>query len=291
VSMSIHRTFADARSTYGEARFVIFGVPYDRTTSYRPGTRFAPAAIREASHSLESTVPFAGVDLAEVPIHDMGDIGEFGPPAEMVGAVEFTLSKIFGDGKFPVALGGEHTLTCGALRALREMDAALVFVDAHMDFRDEYLGEKLSHACVARRALEVLGLSKVVSIGVRSWSAEEVKAARDLGFRFYTSMDVRRRGIGDVLREILKALPPRVYLSIDMDGLDPSHAPGVGTPEPYGLSDWDVREIIHALSPRLVGADVVEVSPLAENHVTPVLAAKVVQEVISAVVSTDGEVP
>ncbi len=287
--MGVYLTFADAEQDYDEARFVIFGVPYDRTTTHRPGARFAPTAIREASHSLESTVPFADVDLSKVPIHDLGDIGDFGPPADMVSAAEFTFSRVLEDGKFPIAIGGEHTLTCGALRALRDMDAAIVFVDAHADFRDDYLGDRLSHACVARRAFEALGPQRVLSVGVRSWSAEEMREAREMGFRFYTSLDVRDAGVKDVLREILALLPSRVYLSVDMDGLDPSHAPGVGTPEPYGLSCWDLREIIRALGPRLIGADVVEVCPPVEGHVTPILAARVVQEIMAAAIPPDGE--
>ncbi|MGB9815072.1 MAG: agmatinase [Thermoplasmata archaeon] len=274
--------FADSEYDYSDAYFVIFGVPFDGTTSFRPGSRYAPNSIRVASKNLESFVYWHKKDMREARIHDMGDLEEMGNVEDVVGEVRFTIEGIFRDGKFPIMLGGEHSITAGVPNVLGD-DVVLMFIDAHSDFRDEYLGLKYSHACVARRSFEVLGEKRVISIGVRSVSLEEYSSEYFKKFMHIPSWEVHSEGIESIFTKIEDFLKGRdVYLSIDMDGIDPAFAPGVATPEPMGLTPWDVAYIINNLGKRMVGADIVEISPPFDNGITSMLGAKLVQEIISA---------
>ncbi len=278
--------FADANSDFKSSFFVIFGVPFDGTSSYRHGSKFAPYEIRKASYNLESFLLNHKLDLKDVPIHDAGDVGtldDFGTVEDVIAAVQFRFSTIVDAGKFPIMLGGEHSVTIGTLQTLKSLNAGIVFIDAHADFRDFYLGIRNSHACVARRAYEVLD-KKVISIGVRSVSAEEFKFARESNFRWITADEVIKNGWQWAVKEAIEYLnADKIYLSIDIDGIDPAYAPGTGTPEYFGLTPWDVRGIIQALAPKLVGADIVEICPEYDNGNTSVLGAKLVQEIIASV--------
>lgn len=277
--------FADADDDYESSDFVIFGVPYDGTSSYRHGSKFAPDEIRKASYNLESYLFEQDVDLRDIKIHDMGNIGnldEFGNVEEVIDAVYFTISKVMDDGKFPVMLGGEHSITTGVAKYLKEIeDAGIIFIDAHADFRDEYLGNRYGHACVARRSYELLN-GKIISIGVRSASREEMEYARKIGYEWLSSYQFMDIGWERAIKEAMEKLDTdKIYLSIDIDGLDPSYAPGTGTPEYFGLSPVDVKRIIDFLGNRLIGGDVVEVNPEYDNGNTSVLAARLVQEIIA----------
>jgi arginase/agmatinase len=157
-----------------------------------------------------------------------------------------------------------------------------VVIDAHADFRMEYFGNRFNHACVTRRALEILGPGKCVSIGTRSVSSEEFTSSEWKKVRFITSREVQKGGISVALDYILSLKPKSIYFSIDMDGIDPSYAPGVGTPEPYGLKDTDVRTLINELSPLINGFDIVEMTPVYDNGNTAMLAAKLLQDFIGS---------
>ncbi len=281
--MRLH--FADADSDFENSYFIIFGVPFDGTSSYRAGSKFAPDEIRKASYNLESYLLEHNFSMRQVKMHDMGNIGsldEFGSAESVIEAV-YSTSLSLRD-KFPIMIGGEHSITIGAAKALAEQeDTGIIFIDAHADFRDEYLGNKYSHACVARRAYEYLR-GKVVSIGVRSASQEEILYARKIGYRWITSYDFLEMGWKDAIENALEILSAdNVYLSIDIDGIDPSFAPGTGTPEYFGLTPLDVKRIIDFLGPRLIGADIVEVCPPCDNGNTSVLAARLIQEIVAAV--------
>ncbi len=271
--------FADSESSYGESEFVIFGVPFDRTTSFRGGARFAPNSIREASINLESFLISPEFYFRDVKIHDMGNLYESGNVRDMVDEVSSIFSEIISDGKFPIMLGGEHSVTIGTLETLKKIEATIVFIDAHSDFRDSYLNEKFSHACVARRSFEKLGKERVISIGIRSVSPEEFTDPEFKNFKHYTSFQIKEMGIKKIVEYIGK-IGGKIYLSIDMDGIDPAYAPAVATPEPYGLTPWDVREIIFSIGDRVVGADIVEIVPHYDNGNTSMLGAKFVQEII-----------
>ncbi|MCD6502800.1 MAG: agmatinase [Thermoplasmata archaeon] len=283
--------FADALSSFFDAYFVIYGVPYDRSASFRVGQRYAPEEIRRASYNYESIFFKSKLDLRNIPIHDMGDLGEFGDAASMIDTVEFTVSKIVSEGKFPIGLGGEHTITLGAIKGLIKegIKPFVISIDAHSDFRDEYLGDHYSHACVMKRVSELIGVENIAIIGVRSISPEEILffdklSSQGTHILMYSPFDIRTVGLFKVLEDIeasSRNMP--IYITLDMDGLDPAYAPGVGTPEPFGLDPYVVSLVIEHFSSRLVGFDVVEITPPYDNGITSILAAYYVRQVISDV--------
>ena len=276
--------FADANENFNDSFFIIFGVPFDGTSSYRHGSKFAPDEIRKASYNLESYVMEHKISLSDIPIHDIGNIGtldEFGDVKDVIDSVYSTMQSILPD-KFPIMLGGEHSITIGAARALKNLDAGIIFIDAHGDFRDEYLGNKYSHACTARRAYEILD-GKIISIGVRSASQEEVEDAKELNYEWIDAYTFQKLGWKGAIKKALEILDAeRIYLSIDIDGIDPAYAPGTGTPEFFGLNPMDIKNIINFLAPNLIGADITEVCPTYDNGNTSVLASRLVQEIIAA---------
>ncbi len=273
-------TFADAVSDFDQAKYLIFGAPFDWTTSYRPGTRFGPGAIREASYNFEPFNYEFGISLADIPVIDTGNLNEWLIIEEVLDDIYNTARNALLNGKFPILLGGEHSVSPGAVRAFKDEKIAVVIIDAHLDFRDSYLGSKNSHACAHRRIADLVGVENVISLGVRSISDEENMNEAN----FIDSFEIKREGMEKSLKKALETLgnPEKVYLSLDIDGLDPIFAPGTGTPEPFGLTDTDVKYVIDALAPRLVGFDVVEVSPPYDHGQTANLAARLVREVIAA---------
>ena len=279
--------FADAEATFDEARFVIAGLPYDATVSYRYGTALAPAAIRQAAWNIERWNVRNGVDLGEVPIHDMGDLDLAGlSPEKMFETVRAAASRVARAGKFPLFLGGEHSTIPPVVHALKEKypDLAVIQLDAHLDWRREYHGSIDNHACAMRRIADAVGPENMVGIGIRSVEKAEHDAAVADGYRFYTSFDVHRRGMGAVLHEALRHLGERpVYLTLDIDGIDPAYAPATGTPEPFGLTPWDVLQALQRTAPDLVGFDVNEVSPPWDSGNTAALAARLAREAIGEV--------
>jgi agmatinase len=271
-----HLHFADADASYGDARYAVFGVPYDGTTSFRPGARFGPRAIREASFNFESYEPSTGIDLYEVPFTDLGDLAVSKVPEDLVDQVADVAGEIAGDRKVPVMLGGEHTATIGAVRAVQP--DVYVVCDAHLDLRDELDGTPYSHGCVTRRVLDTT--DDVVIIGARSGDREQFEVAEERT-RLYTADAVRERGIAGVLGEVLAHIgDKKVYLSIDADAIDCCLTPGLGTPEPFGMTPLDVREVVRTLAPHAVGFDYVEVAPFDSGQ-TAAVAAQMVREFIA----------
>ncbi len=272
--------FADAHSDAEDSAFVLLGVPYDATASFRHGARDGPDAIRKASYNFEPWLLELGLDLDDVPIHDAGDVPEVFDPAEMVDRVERAVTELAGTSRVPVLLGGEHNATEGAVRAMSRLhdDLSVLVLDAHLDFRSEYLGEPRSHACITRRCSDVVGVDRIAVLGIRSASAEEMGAAQDGGLAFASADRVREEGLGTVADDILGSMGDGpVYLSVDLDVLDPSHAPAVQNPEPWGLAPLDVRWTIDRLASRLVGFDVMECAPLYDGGQTALVAARLVR--------------
>jgi len=270
-----HPHFADADTSYEDARYAIFGVPYDGTTSFRPGTRFGPRAIREFSFNFEAYDPATGIDLFDVPVTDLGDLRISRLPEAVVEEVAGVVRDIVRDGKIPVMLGGEHTATVGAVRAVEP--EVYVVCDAHLDLRDELDGTPYSHGCVTRRVLETVG--DVVIIGGRSGDREQFEIAAEKT-RLYTADVVRQRGIGAVLGDVLETVEGRrVYLSIDADAIDCCLTPGLGTPEPFGMTPLDLREVVRTLAPHVAAFDYVEVAPFDAGQ-TAAVAAVLVREFI-----------
>jgi agmatinase len=269
--------FADCNSDYKSARYVIFGVPYDATTTFRPGTRDGPGAIRQASHNFEAYMPFYDIDLSDLHLTDLGDIDVGVLPDNMVSDVCEVTGDILRDGKFPVMLGGEHSSTIGAVRAVRP-DCYLV-CDAHLDLRSEFRGTRYNHGCTTHRVIEE-GVKDVIIVGARSGTQEQYRTARS--HMLFTADEVRKRGMSGVIEEILESTgKKRVYLSIDADVIDCCLAPGVGTPEPFGLTPQDIRDLIMAIAPRVSAFDYVEVSPFDHGQ-TATVAAQLVREFIAS---------
>jgi agmatinase len=285
---------ADAHSDLEGASFVAVGVPYDATATFRHGARDGPSAIRHASYNFETWLLELGLDLDDVPIHDAGDIPEVFAPGDMIDLVEKVIVDLAGEGRVPLLLGGEHNATEGALRALahRHPDLSVLMLDAHLDFRNEYLGEPRSHSCATRRSSEVVGVKNIAVLGVRSVSPDEMEAAQDDGLAFSSADRVREEGLDAVLDDLLGPTGNRpLYLSLDLDVLDPSHAPGVQNPEPWGLAPLDIRHVIDKVAPRLVGFDVMECAPIHDGGQTALVAARLLRHAIGAIWQARGSNP
>jgi len=272
--------FADAESSFEEAQFVIVGVPFDGTCSFRKGARFAPKSIREESYNLETYLFEHDIDLEDVPFNDSGDVN-CESLEEMIGSVGGAIGNIIKDGKFPITIGGEHSLTPPLIRKFENI--GVIILDAHLDFRNEYLDERNSHACVTRRVSELVGIENVLSIGVRSMEKKEKEEGNKLGLKYIDANKLKELGMKKVLENVEWE---RIYLSLDVDFFDPSFAPGVGNPEYFGFSPEDAKECINVLGPRLVGFDITEVSPPFDNGNTASLAARLIRELIAVVWKT-----
>ncbi len=273
--------FADACSSFDDATFVLFGVPFDGTSSFRTGSRWAPMEMRRASYNFETYNGDLDVDLVDVPVHDMGDIEAYCSVDDTLDVVYDVASGIVKAGKLPIMMGGEHSLTYPCVKACGKV--GFVVMDAHHDLRQEYGGLRNNHACVSRHIIEDL-TDKYVSIGIRSGTKEEYEYVRNKGIMSFTANDVDAMGIDAVLRETEAYLRgcDRIYLSLDMDAIDPAYAPGLGTPEPFGMTPRQVREVIRRLAPKTVGFDVVEISPVYDHGVTAILGAKLIRDFIAA---------
>ena len=258
-------------------RVGLFGVPYDGTTSFRPGTRFGPAAIREVSTGLETYCPQLGLDLEDLAIADLGAVEiPFGAPEPVLESVQQATRAVLDLGMKPLMLGGEHSISSGAVAAVaeRQPDLVLVQLDAHADLRDEWLGSRHSHACAMRRCLEVLPSQTLLQLSIRSGTRDEFQELQRTG-----------RLMADVaaLEAALQPLQGRpIYLTVDLDWFDPAVMPGTGTPEPGGYHWRDFAALVTVLrTHNLVAADVVELAPqLDTSGISSVLAAKVTRSLL-----------
>jgi agmatinase len=254
----------------------LFGVPYDGTTSFRPGTRFGPAAIREVSTGLETYCPQLDRDLEDIAYADIGAVEiPYGDPQPVVEAVRRATSSVLAAGMKPLMLGGEHSISSGAVAAVAEQhpDLVLVQLDAHADLRNEWLGSHHSHACAMRRCLEVLPSQQLLQIAIRSGTSEEFKELHRSD-RLISVQDIPER------MNALRGRP--IYLTVDLDWFDPAVMPGTGTPEPGGFLWSDFAAVINELRHHhLMGSDVVELAPqLDSSGISSVLAAKVTRSLL-----------
>ena len=282
--------FADADSGFNGSKYVFFGVPFDATSSHMSGSRNGPASIREESYNFETYLMDINVDLIDIKMCDLGNVvmeNLLENQEEVMGTVYSLASKIFSSDKIPFLIGGEHSLTEPAVDAFMDkyddLGGVALILDAHLDFRDQYMDNPHSHACVTRRIFEKWGRDSVCVIGARSGSKEEVEEAKKEGLRYFTSDDVIREGIIEIMDnwDTDMALRERpIYLSLDMDAIDPSDAPGTGTPEPWGLTSLTVRRLIEDIYGNLKGMDVMEVSPDVERYITSGLAGKLLRRTI-----------
>ncbi len=277
--------FADAETDFKEARFVIFGIPYDKTASFRRGAKEAPSSIREASWNFETYNMKTGLDFRDIPVHDFGDISTSNndSPVEMINKVKDLSNKVVVEGKTPVGIGGEHTITIGITSTLPS-DTMVISFDAHLDFRDKYQGEPYSHACVMRRLADHITADNIVVIGVRSAEKRELLEAKREGLRYYDAFTIFNKGLNWVLEELMEEITGRkIYLTIDIDVVDPAYAPGTGTPEPFGLKPIEVLMFIERIAPWIIGFDLVEVCPPFDNGETSILAARLIRSTIEMI--------
>ncbi|WP_431802998.1 agmatinase [Halobacillus andaensis] len=276
------KVFIMSRATEEEARAVIYGMPMDYTVSFRPGSRFGPNRIREASIGLEEYSPYLDRHLEEVAYHDAGDLMfPFGNAQKSLDIIEDYAKELFKKGKFPIGLGGEHLVSWPVIRACHEAlsNLKIIHIDAHADLREEYEGEVLSHSTPIRKACELLGPENVYSFGIRSGMREEFHYADESGMHMY------RYDVLEPLKSVLPELAGQnVYVTIDIDVLDPAYAPGTGTAEAGGISSKELLASIHAIADsdiNVVGCDLVEVAPAYDpTEQTAIAASKFIREML-----------
>lgn len=275
-------SFLGCDAEYSDADIVLFGAPFDGTTSYRPGARFAPHAIRSESYGLETYSLYQDKDLADYSVFDNGDLELcFGDSEKVLSDIELHTGKILAMDKTPFMIGGEHLVTLGAVRAISAYypEVCLIHFDAHADLRDDYLGVKLSHATVMRRCHEILGDKRIFQFGIRSGDKSEF-AWNEENHTYLNPFNF------DNLAKIIASLKGKpIYLSVDLDVLDPSVFPGTGTPEPGGVSFEQLRKAVTTVCQNcyIVGCDAVELSPTYDQSgASTAVAGKIVREMLLA---------
>ncbi len=273
-------TFIGCDASYEEADIVLTGAPFDSTTSFRPGARFGSAAMRHESFGIETYSPYQDGDLEDISVFDSGDLELcFGSAEAALGDIENHTRRILQDGKLPLLIGGEHLVTLGAFRAVYEKypNVHIIHFDAHADLREDYLGAKLSHACVMRRCHDLIGDGKIHQFCIRSGEREEFRFARE-----HTDVHLFGfAGLAEVVEELAESNTP-VYLTVDLDCLDPASFPGTGTPEAGGV---DFKELLAALllagKCNIVGADLNELAPMLDaSGRSTAIACKVLRELL-----------
>lgn len=271
-------TFIGCEAEYDEASIVVFGAPFDSTTSFRPGTRFASQTMRNDSFGLESYSPYQDKDLYDYKIFDGGDLElPFGSSERALKDIEDFSKQVVEDGKIPAMIGGEHLVTLGSVRSVvnKYPDLHIIHFDAHADLREEYLGQKLSHATVLHRVWDLVGDDKIFQFGIRSGDKEEFAWGKDHVYTNKFNLDTL-----DVIVDKLKEKP--VYVTIDLDVLDPSVFPGTGTPEPGGVQFKELLNAILSLKDlNIVGFDINELSPQYDvSGASTAVACKVLREML-----------
>lgn len=275
------QTFIACDGEYNDAKTVLFGAGFDGTTSFRPGTRFAPSAIRNDSFGIETYSPYQDKDMLDYSYFDSGDLElPFGSIKRTLSDIATRTDIIIADGKRPFMIGGEHLVTLGAVMAVSDKypDLYIVHFDAHADLRDDYLGQKLSHACVLRRCHEIVGDGHIFQFGIRSGERDE--------FVFASEHTEMHRFNFDGLTETVSRLEGKnVYFTLDLDVLDPSAFPGTGTPEAGGVTFDELRRAVTLVCSKLniVGCDVNELSPVYDpSGVSTAVACKIIREMLLA---------
>ena len=276
-------TFIGCDSEYEESKIVLWGAPFDSTTSFRPGARFGSAAIRHESFGIETYSPYQDKDLTDIKVFDCGDLELcFGSSESALNDIEEQTQKILNDGKLPIMIGGEHLVTYGAVKAVfkKYPDLQIIHFDAHADLRDDYLGVKLSHACVLRRCHGLVGDGKIHQFCIRSGERDEFKFAASHTDMHKFNFD----GLKEVCEELSKNNTP-VYFTIDLDCLDPSVFCGTGTPEAGGVNFNELLDAILTVSrTNIVGADVNELAPMLDaSGASTAVACKVLRELILSI--------
>ena len=283
--VSQSNVFSGIQTEFNKAEYVVFGVPFDVTSTYRTGARFGPNAIRQASINIETYSFRSGIDMEDVAVHDLGDLHVSADPEKTVNMLKLVVEDILAAKKLPIAIGGEHTITLGILKGLvaEPKKTAVVSFDAHLDLRKEFMGLALSHTTFMQIVNETLRPGKIIEVGTRAACREELDYANKRGIDLFTSQEIRKEGAKQIVSRIRQKLAPfnHMYMSIDMDVLDPAFAPAVQNPEPEGIDTNMLLEIACGLcDERIIGFDVLEVAPAYDQGVSATVAARVVFEII-----------
>lgn len=280
--MKFPNYFADAEASFDNASFILFGVPFEKTSSFRHGADKAPFEIRQASWNFERYDLRSGSNFEEIKIHDYGnlDVDTF-KSKEVFDATKTFTKGLLTKNKTPIAMGGDHSITPGIVSAFPK-DIGVISLDAHMDFRQQYKNDIYNHACVIRRIADHIPLENIAVLGIRSAEKEEYDQAKEKGLFFRDAFAINTVGMKHIIQETKQLLRgKKIYLTLDIDVIDPAYAPGTSTPEPLGLTPMQVIEIIEEFSPQIIGCDLVEVCPPYDHGQTAVLAVKLLRTSIS----------
>ncbi|HLB99792.1 MAG TPA: agmatinase [Candidatus Bathyarchaeia archaeon] len=283
--VSQSNVFSGLQKSFEEANYVVFGVPFDVTSTYRTGARFGPTAIRQASLNIETYSFRSGLDVEDLRLHDLGDLHVSTDAKKTVDIVKLVVEDILAAGKMPVAIGGEHTVTFGIAKGLgaKAGKTAIISFDAHLDLRCEFLGLDLSHTTFMQLISEEVKPAKIIEVGTRSVCKDELAYAKKAGIEFFTSHQIVREGSEPIIKKLKDKLAPyeNIYLTVDIDVLDPAFAPAVQNPEPAGINTNTLLDIVCGLcDKRVVGFDVLEVAPMYDQGVSAIVAAKVMFEML-----------
>ena len=283
--VSRSNVFGGCQKPFEKADYVVLGVPFDVTSTYRTGARFAPNTIRQASLNIETYSFRTGTDIEDLQLHDLGDLHISTDTKKTLERLELAIKDISEAGKTPVTIGGEHTITLGIFKGLEDKasETAIVSFDAHLDLRNKFLGLKLSHATFMRRLNEELKPAKIIGVGTRAVCKEELDYTKRAGIEFFTARKIRNEGIKQAVEQLKEELADyeNLYLSIDMDVLDPACAPAVQNPEPEGLETHTLLDILYSICDnRVRGFDVAEVAPNFDQGISAIQAAKIISETL-----------
>ena len=259
---------------------IVFGVPFDSTHSYKPGTRFGPDAIRDAFNNIEIFHPQFQLDLESTNIEDLGNIKQTVVAEKMLEMVQKITAELLQRNKQLIILGGEHLITLGTYMSFPKETGYLVF-DAHYDLRNEFADTKLSHASYLRRIVEKRGAENIVHIGARAFVKEELTFLTENKIKTISDKDIREGNGPRLIKDAISTFD-KIYTSFDLDVLDPAFAPGVGNPESVGITSRELFDMIHSLGDKqVIGVDIVELNPTHDNGVTASLAAKIMSTMLA----------
>jgi len=290
--VSQSNVFNGIHQSFDTAKYALLGVPFDVTSTYRTGARFGPTAIRQASLNIETYSFRSNFNSEFLRLIDLGDLHVSSDPEKTTNMLGLVVKDLLAAKKMPIIIGGEHTITLGVLKGLisKPQKTAMVVFDAHLDLRKEFLGLSLSHTTFMRLINENIKPAKIIEVGTRAVCREELDYSKKNGIDYITSHQIRQKGTSEIIKAINNTLSSyeNVYLSIDMDILDPAYAPGVQNPEPEGIKTNELIDILCSLSDnKIIGFDVVEVAPIYDTGITAITAAKIILELLSAIEKTE----
>ncbi len=280
--MDFPNYFADAEASFSSAEYIIYGIPYEQTSSFRHGADKAPTHIRQASWNFETHNIRTKTDIHDIKIHDYGDLPvQQLSSNEMKSTVTTFVSNLQKEKKFGIALGGDHSITPGIVETLPK-DIIILSLDAHLDYRQQYENNPLNHACVNKRITDHLSPNQIYVIGVRSAEKEEYHNAQQDKLNILDIHFLKKNGFDREMKNLHNKLQHQpIYLTLDIDVIDPAYAPATSTPEPFGITPWELLTVFNLFSSNLIGMDLVEVCPGFDHGQTALLAAKIIREMLA----------